>query len=168
VLARAKQPQAACCCCTIAAAAAARIKPGEMEVGLGIHGEPGYLKQAWQPARELVPAMLQRVLGYGGQQLVSGPQCTVALMVRSHALCGMLAGALRPCLHGALLQGCLLRLAVRLCWPAQAAAAPAAPAAAGEQPWQRHRAGDGSGGQGGAQLPGGQVPGERRRRAACL
>jgi dihydroxyacetone kinase len=68
-------------------AAVHRIKPGEMEVGLGIHGEPGYLRQAWQPARELVPSMLQRVLGYGGLPLASRPEDAVALMVGGALAC---------------------------------------------------------------------------------
>ena len=46
-----------------------RLQPGEMELGLGIHGEPGYQKAGWLPAQQLVPQMLQRVLDYGGGAL---------------------------------------------------------------------------------------------------
>ena len=41
----------------------ARLGAGEIEIGLGIHGEPGYCKAPLQPAQPLVQRMLQQMVG---------------------------------------------------------------------------------------------------------
>jgi dihydroxyacetone kinase len=44
-----------------------RLGGAEVELGLGIHGEPGAAVMALPPARELVEAMMQRLVGYKGE-----------------------------------------------------------------------------------------------------
>jgi dihydroxyacetone kinase len=39
----------------------------EVELGLGIHGEPGAAVMALPPARELVDTMMQRLVAYKGE-----------------------------------------------------------------------------------------------------
>ena len=50
--------------CTIPAVGKANfvIRPGEMEVGIGHHGEPGVAVQAVMPARDMAQLMLERLL----------------------------------------------------------------------------------------------------------
>ena len=43
---------------------ACRIQPGEMELGLGIHGEPGASKGALKPVDQIV-AQVSRDASYG-------------------------------------------------------------------------------------------------------
>lgn len=43
-----------------------RLGPDDVELGLGIHGEPGYETARWAPLEALVPRMLARVLAYNG------------------------------------------------------------------------------------------------------
>lgn len=43
-----------------------RLGSEDIEIGLGIHGEPGYETCRWQPLEELVPRMMRRILGYQG------------------------------------------------------------------------------------------------------
>lgn len=38
------------------------VKRGQMEFGLGIHGEPGISSAAWMPAKELATALVEKVL----------------------------------------------------------------------------------------------------------
>jgi dihydroxyacetone kinase len=40
----------------------------EVELGLGIHGEPGAAVMALPPARELVDTMMQRLVAYKGEE----------------------------------------------------------------------------------------------------
>jgi dihydroxyacetone kinase len=39
-----------------------RVKPGHMDLGLGIHGEPGIRTVQWMPARELAQVLLEPLL----------------------------------------------------------------------------------------------------------
>ncbi|KAI8465485.1 MAG: dihydroxyacetone kinase family protein [Monoraphidium minutum] len=41
-----------------------RLGPEDIELGLGIHGEPGYETAPWAPLDRLVPAMLTRILDF--------------------------------------------------------------------------------------------------------
>ena len=38
------------------------VQPGQMDFGLGIHGEPGISSVAWMPARELAATLVEKVL----------------------------------------------------------------------------------------------------------
>lgn len=60
-----------------------RLGPGEMEVGLGIHGEPGTFKTQVKAVDEVVELMLERVVGYRGGALGVKEGSRVALMVNN-------------------------------------------------------------------------------------
>ena len=55
-----------------------RLGPGEIEIGLGIHGEPGTTKVPSMPADELVERMLAQITAskhFGGPIEQVGWQC---------------------------------------------------------------------------------------------
>ena len=64
--AHARRPASPSVCSLPGAPPATRLGPGDIEVGLGAHGEPGYEKRPWQPLDVLIPSMLARILSYGG------------------------------------------------------------------------------------------------------
>jgi hypothetical protein len=51
-------------CAVPGAPPSARLGPDDVELGLGIHGEPGFETARWLTLEDLVPRMLRRVLGY--------------------------------------------------------------------------------------------------------
>ena len=60
--------------CTVPAAGKPgfELSEGEMEVGIGIHGEPGTHRESIRPANEIVDALLERILAdidYNGREV---------------------------------------------------------------------------------------------------
>jgi len=53
-------------CSVPGAPPATRLGADDIELGLGLHGEPGFESMRWCPLDELVPRMLRRILSYKG------------------------------------------------------------------------------------------------------
>lgn len=54
-----------------------RLGPNEIEIGLGIHGEPGVRRVPWMPVDQLVPTMVQQIVEYSSStSSTSGKQGT--------------------------------------------------------------------------------------------
>lgn len=48
----------------------------EMEIGMGIHGEPGVARGPLKPADDIVDAMMDRILGEWGRRGATGWRCS--------------------------------------------------------------------------------------------
>lgn len=68
-----------------------RLGPGDVEIGLGIHGEPGYENAPWAPLDDLVQRMLRRLLSFGetgdegaaAHAALNAPGAPLALLVNN-------------------------------------------------------------------------------------
>ena len=52
------------------------VAPGQMDFGLGIHGEPGINSAGWMPAAELAKSLVDTVLAEGPRTADLGGKAT--------------------------------------------------------------------------------------------